>query len=141
MVIITLIGERQAKQGYRFIYKGPLTDCRDCRLKAVCFNLDAGGEYRIKELRDVHHDCRIHEDGVRVVEVEKMPVDCAIQQKMAIDGSTITYDEVRCNNMGCRHYRLCHPHALVRNSKYRVAKVLGDVKCPEGHRLIRVELQ
>ena len=66
MVIITLIGEHLAKEGEEFVYRGPLTECRDCKLKGVCFNLDAGGLYRIRSVRPVHHECRIHEEGVRV---------------------------------------------------------------------------
>ena len=58
-----------------------------------------------------------------------------------MEGSTITYDEVRCDNVGCEHRLKCRPYALVRNSKYRVAKVIGDVECPEGNRLVEVELQ
>ncbi len=58
MVVITLIGEHQAKEGEQFVYRGPLTECRECKLKAVCFNLDPGSMYRIKKIRDVHHECR-----------------------------------------------------------------------------------
>ena len=141
MVIITLIGEHQAREGVEFVYCGPLTECRECRLKAVCFNLDPGCSYRIKAIREVKHDCRIHEDGVRVVEVDKVPVRCAVGSKFAIEGSTITMGEMKCGNMGCEKYRLCHPTGVTKNSKWRVASVHGDVTCPNNHKMIEVDLE
>ncbi|NLK25233.1 MAG: UPF0179 family protein [Euryarchaeota archaeon] len=141
MVVITLIGEHQAKKGETFIYRGPLTECRDCKLKAVCFNLDAGGRYRITGIRDVKHDCRIHEEGVRVVEVEKEPRKGALPQRSAIEGSTITFEEVKCKTLGCVNYWICHPVGLEKNMKFRVAKIDSDLACPEGNRLVAVSLE
>ena len=138
MVIITLIGERKAKEGIRFVYRGPLTECRECKLKAVCFNLDAGGSYKIKAIRDVHHDCKIHEDGVRVVEVEKVPSRVAVSKKSALEGSTISIEEIRCRNVGCVRYRLCHPPGLDKGMKGKITKVCNDVECPEGMKLVEV---
>ncbi|MBM4237428.1 MAG: UPF0179 family protein [Euryarchaeota archaeon] len=141
MVTVTLIGERQAREGEVFVYRGPLTDCRDCRLKAVCFNLDAGGFYRIKSIRDVRHECKIHEDGIRVVEVEKVPIHCAVGQKHALEGSVVTIEDIRCRSIGCERYRLCHPVGLERSSKCKIAKIVGDIECSEGHKLVEVELE
>lgn len=141
MVIITLIGEHQAKEGEEFVYRGPLTDCRECRLKAVCFNLDPGCAYTIKGIREVKHECRIHEDGVRVVEVEKILVQCAVDSKFAIEGSMITLGESKCENIGCAQYRLCHPHGMLKNSKWRVASIYGDIDCPDKMKMIKVDLE
>jgi len=138
MVTITLIGERQAKDGVVFVYKGFVPECRECKLKAVCFNLDSGGVYRIKAVRDVHHECKMHEDGVRVVEVEKIPATICVAQKFALEGSTITYDEIKCKNVGCERYRLCHPVAVERGNKYKIVQVRGEVPCPEGNKIIEV---
>jgi len=141
MVTITLIGERQAKPDVIFVYKGFVPECRECKLKAVCFNLDSGGVYRIKSVRDVRHECRLHEDGVRVVEVEKIPATVCVAQKFALEGSTITYDEVRCKNLGCSNYRLCHPVAVERGNKYKIRQVHGEVVCPEGNKIIEVVVE
>ncbi|MEM2944526.1 MAG: UPF0179 family protein [Methanomassiliicoccales archaeon] len=140
MVIITLIGERLAKEGAQFAYRGPITDCRDCKLKAVCFNLDAGGIYKITALRDVHHECRIHEEGVRVVEVEKLPLRCAVLQKYALEGSIVTLEEIKCSNIGCDRYRVCHPIGMEKNGKGKILKIIGEIACPEGHKLVEIEL-
>jgi uncharacterized protein (UPF0179 family) len=141
MVVITLIGEHQAKKGEMFIYRGPLTECRDCKLKAVCFNLDAGGMYRIKAVREVHHECRVHEEGVRVVEVEKLMHQGALSRRSAMEGSTITFEELRCKTLGCANYRICHPVGVERNMKFRVAKVDKEIACPEGMKLVAVTLE
>jgi uncharacterized protein len=141
MVIITLIGERQAKEGGKFIYRGPQTECRECKLKAVCFNLDTGGQYRIKVKRDVRHECKIHEDGVRVVEVERIPRMVAVSKKAAVEGSTISLEEIRCRTIGCTKYRLCHPFGLEKGMKGKITKTCGDLECLEGMKLVEVVLE
>ena len=37
MPLVTLIGEKLAKKDFEFIYLGPINDCRNCKLKTVCF--------------------------------------------------------------------------------------------------------
>jgi uncharacterized protein len=141
MVVITLIGEHLAKDGEEFIYRGPLTECRDCKLKGVCFNLDTGSRYRIKAVRTVQHECRIHEGGVRVVEVQKIPQRCSMLQKFAMEGSTITLEDVKCKTLGCKYYQVCHPRGLDKNMKFRVTRIEREIKCPEGLRLVEVTLE
>lgn len=136
-----MIGEKQAKEGVIFVYRGFVPECRECKLKAVCFNLDPGGVYRVKAVRDVRHECKMHEDGVRVVEVEKIPATVGVAQKYALEGSTITYDEVRCKNLGCASFRLCHPVAVERGSKCKIKEVRGEVVCPEGNKVIEVVVE
>ena len=141
MVIVTLIGERLAKEDVVFVYKGFVPECRECKLKAVCTNLEPGRVYVVKGLRDVHHECKMHEEGVRVVEVEKLPATVCVAQKYALEGSTITYEEVKCKNLGCERYRLCHPVAMERGSKYKIKEVHGEVACPEGHKIIEIVIE
>jgi hypothetical protein len=141
MVVITLIGEHQARKGEMFVYRGPLTECRDCKLKAVCFNLEAGGLYRITNVRDVKHECRIHEGGVCVVEVEKEKHNAALPMRSAIEGSTITFEVMKCDELGCENWRLCHPMGPEKSTKFRVAKVNKELKCLAGNRMIAVMLE
>ncbi len=141
MVMITLVGEHQAREGVEFVYHGPLATCRECNLKTVCLNLDPGGRYRIIGLREIRHDCRMHEDGVRVVEVERIPTRCAVTSKLAIEGSTITLDGTNCDNLGCQHYRLCNPPGVGSNQKRKVASVYRSLDCPENHRMVEVDLE
>jgi uncharacterized protein (UPF0179 family) len=139
--MITVIGERQAKIDGQFIYLGPLTDCKECKLKGVCFNLDAGALYRIVEVRDVKHDCMVHEDGVRVVKVEKESMVGAIAKKGALEGTTITYEVIKCDHLGCEHYHLCHPLGIDKGHKARIAKIKGDLECAEGKKLVKVTFE
>ena len=139
--MITVIGDRQAKVGGRFIYLGPLTECKECKLKGVCFNLDAGALYRIVEVRDVKHDCKVHEDGVRVVKVEKERMEGVVPKKGAMEGSTITWEVIKCDRLGCQHYRLCHPLGIDKGHKARISKIVGDLECAEGKKLVRVTFE
>ncbi len=136
--MITVIGERQAKVDGRFIYLGPLTECKECKLKGVCFNLDAGALYRIVEVRDVKHECKVHEDGVRVIKVEKERMEGAIGKKGALEGTTISYEVIKCDHLGCAHYRLCHPLGVDKGHKARIKKIIGDLECAERKKLVKV---
>ena len=136
--MITVIGERQAKVDGRFIYLGPLTECKECKLKGVCFNLDAGALYRIVEVRDVKHECKVHEDGVRVVKVEKERMEGVVPKKGAMEGTTITWEVIKCDRLGCENYRLCHPLGIDKGHKARISKIIGNLECPDGKKLVRV---
>ncbi len=137
-MMVTLVGERQVKEGNEFIYLGSLTDCKDCKLKGVCFNLEEGRKYRIKGVRGVRHECKIHEGGVRVVEVERAPLTVATNGKSAIEGSVITFEVPNCNETMCETYRLCHPIAFKNGIKAKIIGVGRDLACSRGYGLKEV---
>jgi uncharacterized protein (UPF0179 family) len=138
MVVITLVGELQARQGGTFAYTGPISECRDCKLKTICFNLDAGKWYKIVNVRSIHHDCRLHENGVRVVEAEPVGIPAAIPSKSAIEGTVIAFEPRRCGTVSCENYRLCNPIGVTPGGKYRVTSVLEEVSCEDGQALKKV---
>jgi uncharacterized protein (UPF0179 family) len=138
MVLITLIGEPTAKVGSRFYYLGPLIECRECRLRNVCFNLEPGGLYEVTGLRDQRHECMLREDEVHVVEVERVAVPAALPKKQAIEGSIITVQMPRCDNPGCDHHRLCFPVGAADGGRYSVEEVGDDLDCPVGESMVRV---
>ena len=70
MVMLTVIGKKLAKEGMEFVFLGPIADCKECKVRNICFHLEKGTMYRIVSMRDKDHDCPQHEDGVRVVQVE-----------------------------------------------------------------------
>ena len=140
MVLITLIGEAQAKVGNRFYYLGPLTECKDCRLKGVCFNLEPGHLYEVVGLRDAQHDCEIHESRVRAVEVKKIPVSVAIQNKKAIEGSMITFEAAKCENIGCENYMYCCPLGIREGTRFSISEIIGDLECLIGDKKVLVKL-
>lgn len=134
MALVTLIGEKLAKKDGVFIYMRGAAECRDCKLKNVCFNLEEGKRYKITNIREMHHDCRLHEGGVRVVEVEKIPVPVSVNAKNAVEGETITFTG-ECRNTGCDFYKLCHPAGVKTGTKFRILKVKDNIECPEKKNL------
>jgi uncharacterized protein (UPF0179 family) len=140
-MVVSLVGETQAKVGTTFIFLGPLSECRDCKRKTVCFNLEEGTLYEIVSVRDKHHDCNVHEGGVRVVELKNVPIETTIDSKYAIEGSTVSIDKEECLNIGCENYRMCFLLGPKSSKKFRVVKVKGDVKCPEERSLKTVILE
>ncbi|MCK4445288.1 MAG: UPF0179 family protein [Thermoplasmata archaeon] len=139
--MVTLVGERQVKIGNEFIYLGPLMDCKECKLKGVCFNLEEGRKYRIKGVRGVRHECKIHDGGVMVVEVEQTPLTIAANGKSAIEGSMITFEFPKCDEVACKAYKLCHPIALSNGGKGKILKVGGVLDCSKGHELKEVTIE
>ena len=73
MPLVTLIGEKLANEGDKFIYLGPNNGCARCKLKTVCFNLKPGSHYNIVKVRDKRHNCNVHDESVIVVEVRELP--------------------------------------------------------------------
>lgn len=137
MVLVTLIGELQAKIGNEFIYLGPILNCKNCNLKKICSNMKIGGKYKITKIRDVHHECKIHEGGVRVIEVEKLPRNAAIDAKLAIEGSLVNLKPPKCNQRGCENYNLCHPYGI-EDGRYKIIKVGEEIKCPKDSKLKKI---
>ena len=140
MVLITLIGEDQARIGNRFYYTGPQTECRDCKLKGVCFNLEPGHQYEVTSIRDTKHECEIYDNGVRVVEIEKIPTLATVKKKYAIEGGMITYERNDCGRLGCDNYKLCHPIGLRDGDKRTIDEIEREVECPLDEKYVLVKL-
>ena len=138
MALITLIGEKIAKKDNEFIYLGPNNDCKNCKLKTVCFNLKSGRKYKIIKVRDKRHNCKIHEGTVAVVEVEEQPIITAIDKKYS-EGSKLKIEKINCENIGCKNFDLCKV-ILQKDKKYTITKVYDDIECPIGYKLKKVEL-
>ena len=141
MVLVTLIGDSHARIGNRFYYMGPTEECRDCRLKNVCFNLDQGALYEIVQLRDTRHECTLREGDVRVVVVEKVPFSVAVPKKLAIDGSVITFEPQSCDNIGCPNWKYCCPANVAEGEKHSITSVVENLDCPRGETLVRVKME
>ena len=117
MALITLLSEPQAKVGGEFYFMGPLTDCKDCRLKGVCFNLEPGSRYRVVEVRSQRHACEECEGEVVAVEVEKVSTPGAVPNFW------------RCHAVGKRE-----------GQKYTVTKLGKDLECPIGEKMVAADL-
>jgi hypothetical protein len=141
MVLLTVIGRKQAKAGKEFTYMGPVADCKDCKVRNICFHLERGRRYRVVEIRDRNHQCPVHEEGVSVVQVEEIPTESVIPARIAIEGSTVSYECPRCRNRGCGSWALCFPQGMEPGMKRKVAKVGDRVDCRIGQSRVRVILE
>ncbi|MHC1636044.1 MAG: UPF0179 family protein [Candidatus Methanospirareceae archaeon] len=141
--ITTLIGTKLAKEGEEFIFLGEAKKCEGCRLRNSCINLQPARRYRIEKVRDIKHDCLIHEDGVCMVEVEEAPIKAAIEARRAFEGAKVIFEAPECEEALCELYDYCHPLGLRKGDKCVILRVIGDVfsGCKKGYSLKMVEMR
>jgi len=139
MPLVTLIGEKLAKEGNEFVYLGPNNECRNCKLKTVCFNLKLGRHYKITKIREKRHNCNIHEGTAAVVEVQELPILAAIDKELSAGHST-KIEKKDCRNIGCDNYEFCCNIALQNDKTYKITKTYKSIDCPIGNELQKAEL-
>ena len=140
MVIVTLAGEDLAKEGLEFKYVGANSECRNCQLKTVCFNLKPGRSYRITKLRDKRHNCTVHDGQVVVVEVEELPLSGMVDSEVS-EGTAVTLQKLKCRYLSCPYFEVCTNPAIQPDRKYVVNKKYEKVDCPKGATLYRVDVK
>ncbi|MFQ6080949.1 MAG: UPF0179 family protein [Candidatus Bathyarchaeia archaeon] len=140
--VITLVGVRQAKEGFVFIHQGPSSGCEDCEYYQVCIkNLETGRVYKVVRLREKVFPCKLHEAGVRVVEVVESDILAALPLKLAIEGAVVTFRKAECDIHACEHYELCVPRGLVNGDHCTVLEVGENVACSKGLSLVKAVLR
>ena len=139
MTLITLISETNADEGFEFIYAGPTPDCKNCKVKNACMNLDEGQRYRVLRRREVVHPCKLHDD-VCVVEVERIPFDLSVEARSSEEDTIITREENRCERVDCGNHTICRPRFFA-PGRYRVLTVGEALECPKGLELKRVSVE
>ncbi|KYK30989.1 MAG: hypothetical protein AYK22_08370 [Thermoplasmatales archaeon SG8-52-3] len=138
MPLVTLIGEKLAKEESEFIYLGPNNECRNCKLKTVCFNLKIGRKYKITSIRDKRHNCSIHEGTVVVVEVSELPIITTIEKNIS-EGAKTKIENKECESIGCENYELCSV-PLNKDKTFIVVKIVENIECPIGYELQKAEI-
>ena len=139
---ITLVGLKQAKNGFSFMHEGPLKECEGCGVYSVCMtNLEPGRIYRVVDVRDKVFSCKIHEEGARVVEVTELDLEAAIESRLAFPDGVIPYQPQECKGISCVNYRICAPQGLKKGDKYKILEVKGQVKCPLARSLVLATLR
>jgi len=141
MVMLTVIGKKLAREGMEFVFMGPIADCKECKVRNICFHLEKGTRYRIVSLRDKEHECPQHEEGVRVIQVEPVPRKAVIPKKVAIEGTNLGYDFPKCKQRGCQSYELCFLSGVEPGQKKKVVKVMESVDCKNGQSRIAVMIE
>ncbi len=142
--LVTLIGTELAKEGEEFIFLGASTKCEECKLKNACTNLEVDRRYRVEKVRDeMKHDCYIHEDGVRVVEVTEAPITAAIEGAYTFKNSKIVFAPPNCKEYDCELFDSCHPAGLREGDKCTILDVIGDApgECKNGRVLKLVSMR
>ncbi len=129
MVLLTVIAENLVEPDYTFVYLGPLSECKECKVKNVCFGLVRGKRYRVVSPRKVKHACKVHEGQVQVVEVEDVPFEVCIPDKGLIEGSAVTMTQMDCKLVGCIHHRLCVPLGIDKGARLQVLALGDKVDC------------
>ena len=140
---ITLVGNKLAKVGAEFIFRGQAMECEKCKLKNTCLNLDKNKKYQVVNVRNgMDHECFLHDTSVRAVEVVPCPIIVTIESRKAFNGSKIVFDGPQCEKT-CASYATCHPQGLVDGDRYTIAEVLDDMvgPCEKGLALKKVELR
>lgn len=140
MVQVTLVGERQATVGHEFVYRGPQSECRPCKVKAACLNQEVGRRYRVVHVRDVSHPCLLNEERVRVVEVELAPPNLSLPVRAGVEGGLVSYGGLVCSNTACTNFRLCHPVGIDPGARLRILSVGSELDCPLGYEIASVRV-
>jgi uncharacterized protein (UPF0179 family) len=138
MPLVTLIGEKLAIKDSEFIYIGPNNECRNCKLKTVCFNLKTGRKYKITNVRDKKHNCNIHEGTTIVIEVQEEPIIISTEEKIK-EGAATKIKVTNCRSIGCPHFNICNK-TINKEKKYKIKKIIEKIDCPLGHSLQKIEI-
>jgi len=135
--IITLVGSRQAKVGFVFLHEGAAKTCEDCRYRRVCIdNLTPGQIYKIVKLRDKSLPCPLHDENVRVVEVQQAEIEAAIESRLAFPDGIITFKPQNCDRDNCPNRHLCLPSLLGGAVRCKVVEVKQPIDCPLSRSLV-----
>jgi uncharacterized protein (UPF0179 family) len=139
---VTLIGERQARIGFRFLFEGVADICSRCEVKNVCLgNLEPGRLYEVNKVLRKRFPCLLHSEDAIVVQVEEPPLETAVQARIAVNEALVTYSKNDCRNISCEYRKKCFPLGLAEGDRCKVVKVEGLLPCPLREQLLLVLLQ
>lgn len=142
--MITLIGKKLAKPGQEFIHYGigNSRECMSCKLRKVCDSLETGRRYVVKSsMNKPHEKCKIHEEGVMLVEVEPAEIKSLIPSSQAVEKAIITFIKPDCSKYLCEDRYLCSPEGIIDGDRCEVTKVIEkEHNCELGHTFSLVNL-
>jgi len=134
--IITIIGENQARVGFKFLFHGYSIECEDCEYKKACLNnLEQDRVYEVVKIAKKKLECKLHGNGSRVVEVAEKSVEAAVESRIAIQDAIIEFNLIKCDFMICENYKKCIPMGLSEGDKCKILEVMENIKCPKGNEL------
>ena len=134
--MITLIGKKLAKPGQEFIHfgVGNSRECMGCKLRKVCDNLEVGRRYVVRSsMNKPHEKCKIHEEGVMLVEVEAAEIPTVVTANLAKEGAEVVFMKPDCSEFLCDKWYLCNPEGIRGGDRCEVTKVVEKrVECSRG---------
>lgn len=140
--LITLVGSKQAKEGFTFLHRGSAPKCEGCKYFHVCVkNLEAGRVYGVVGLREKEIRCGLAETDMRVVEVVESRIESAIPSRKAIEGAIILFQLRESCVEDCVNLKLCSPEGLYGGDRCEIVEITGSLQCPRGFPLVRVFLR
>jgi uncharacterized protein (UPF0179 family) len=140
--VMTLVGQRQARENFTFIHQGSAAECQKCQLFTVCMkNLVTNRLYRIVRVHDRSFPCPMHEDGVRLVEVEEPEIRVAIDCRHFFEGAIVKFVPIKCKRQNCSNFEVCNPVGLTEGDRCRIEKSFGPISCPRGQKLVLASLR
>lgn len=140
-LITTLVGELQAKPGFKFVFKGAADACNQCKLREVCvMKLEKNTIYKVVEVLKKRHKCPLREGWVVVARVAEADVETILDARMAIEDAIITFRKRSCERSDCKLWSLCQSPYVRDGAKYRVLKVENESAICGGRKVVRVVL-
>ncbi len=137
--LITLVSYLVAKKGHRFVFTGAPDECKSCRFYTVCVGrLRPGHAYEVVEVLGIKNRCPVNE-YVITVKVREVPIEVAIPTRLAVEGMTVTYEKIECNE-DCPHKELCKSKYLPSRCRVKIVKVKEKINCAKGLSLTKAEV-
>jgi len=139
--IVTLVGELQAKPGFKFIFQGASEFCAKCKLREVCvMKLEPNTIYKVVEVLKKKHKCPLREGWVVVAKVVEAEVEALLEAKMAVEDAIITFKRRKCDNSDCAMWSICQSPYVKEGERYRVLRVEREGVFCDGRKMLKVLL-
>lgn len=125
---ITVIGQRLAKAGNEFYFMGEMEECKKCKVRGTCLNLDEGRKYQVKDIRSKKLlNCGLHDEGVVAIFVEPATVSALIDAKKAVKGAQFTFEPIRYNLRNVQideeYESMLNPEGLFKGDKCTISEI------------------
>lgn len=135
---MTLVPSRLAYKGFKFIFIGPSSLCKDCRYRNTCVEgMEVGRVYEVIEVSErKRFQCSVHEE-VSLASVRGAPLEVAIPTSL-VEGTTVLYKPADCDRLSCENYSLCRPEGLKPGDKLSVMNEKRIVRGCDKFRELRV---
>ena len=140
---ITVIGARLAKPGTSFYFTDEKEECKKCKIRGACLNLESGRKYRVVSVKNqTLMNCALHDGGVLPIVVENAPTEAYIDSKKAIVGTKMTYMPIKIEGEDAENdadAELFAPKGLLKGDKCLVQEVFEGIE-KDGKAYKRVSL-